>query len=150
MDRAARSARRSRDHADQDTRRVRPSGRAYAPFHDATVAVDGAAAAVKGRRGPGDPHLHVAQKRPQPVGPGVLRRWTGRRDRWDTRDHADQDTRRVRPSGRAYAPFHDATVAVLHVAQKRPQPVGPGVLRRWTGRRDPLAGSIVPALARKW
>jgi phosphatidylserine/phosphatidylglycerophosphate/cardiolipin synthase-like enzyme len=39
-------------------------------------------------------------------------------DRWDTRDHADQDTRR-------------------------------GVLRRWTGRRDPLAGSIVPALARK-
>lgn len=33
-------------------------------------------------------------------------------DRWDTRDHADQDMRRVRPSGRAYAPFHDAAVAV--------------------------------------
>lgn len=33
-------------------------------------------------------------------------------DRWDTRDHKDKDPRRVRPSGRAYGPFHDATMAV--------------------------------------
>ena len=33
-------------------------------------------------------------------------------DRWDTRDHKDGDPRRVRPSGRAYGAFHDATMAV--------------------------------------
>lgn len=33
-------------------------------------------------------------------------------DRWDTRDHEDGDPRRVRPSGRAYGAFHDATMAV--------------------------------------
>lgn len=33
-------------------------------------------------------------------------------DRWDTRDHEDEDPRRVRPSGRAYGAFHDATMAV--------------------------------------
>lgn len=33
-------------------------------------------------------------------------------DRWDTRHHKDGDPRRVRPSGRAYGAFHDATMAV--------------------------------------
>ncbi|KMO39406.1 hypothetical protein VP06_04310 [Methylobacterium aquaticum] len=33
-------------------------------------------------------------------------------DRWDTSEHRDGDGHRVRPSGRTYAPFHDATVAV--------------------------------------
>lgn len=33
-------------------------------------------------------------------------------DRWDTRGHEDEDFRRVRPSGRAYGAFHDATMAV--------------------------------------
>lgn len=33
-------------------------------------------------------------------------------DRWDTSDHDDHDPRRVRPSGRAYGAFHDATMAV--------------------------------------
>lgn len=33
-------------------------------------------------------------------------------DRWDTRDHLDEDPRRVRPSGRSYGPWHDATAAV--------------------------------------
>lgn len=28
-------------------------------------------------------------------------------DRWDTRDHKDEDARRVRPSGRVYSAFHD-------------------------------------------
>lgn len=30
-------------------------------------------------------------------------------DRWDTRDHADEEPRRIRPDGRAYGPWHDAT-----------------------------------------
>lgn len=33
-------------------------------------------------------------------------------DRWDTCHHRDGDPRRVRPSGRAYGAFHDATMAV--------------------------------------
>ena len=33
-------------------------------------------------------------------------------DRWDTREHLDEDPRRVRPSGRSYGPWHDATAAV--------------------------------------
>jgi len=34
-------------------------------------------------------------------------------DRWDTRDHADKDVRRRRPTtGRRYGPWHDATMAV--------------------------------------
>jgi phosphatidylserine/phosphatidylglycerophosphate/cardiolipin synthase-like enzyme len=33
-------------------------------------------------------------------------------DRWDTREHRDADPRRIKPSGRAYPPWHDATVAV--------------------------------------
>ncbi len=33
-------------------------------------------------------------------------------DRWDTREHADDDPRRKRPSGRAYGPWHDAATAV--------------------------------------
>lgn len=30
-------------------------------------------------------------------------------DRWDTRDHADDEPRRVEPDGSAYGPWHDAT-----------------------------------------
>jgi phosphatidylserine/phosphatidylglycerophosphate/cardiolipin synthase-like enzyme len=33
-------------------------------------------------------------------------------DRWDTRRHLDADTRRIKPNGRAYGPWHDATTAV--------------------------------------
>ncbi|MEN3976403.1 phospholipase D-like domain-containing protein [Emcibacter sp. SYSU 3D8] len=33
-------------------------------------------------------------------------------DRWDTREHKDDDHRRRRPSGRPYDPWHDATTAV--------------------------------------
>ena len=33
-------------------------------------------------------------------------------DRWDTRDHIDDDPRRRRPSGRRYGPWHDATTVV--------------------------------------
>jgi phospholipase D1/2 len=33
-------------------------------------------------------------------------------DRWDTRDHRDDDPRRRRPGGSSYGPWHDATAAV--------------------------------------
>ncbi|MGE0668826.1 MAG: phospholipase D-like domain-containing protein [Sphingomonadales bacterium] len=33
-------------------------------------------------------------------------------ERWDTREHRDEDPRRRRPSGRPYDPWHDATTAV--------------------------------------
>ncbi|MBV7256623.1 phospholipase [Pacificimonas sp. WHA3] len=33
-------------------------------------------------------------------------------DRWDTREHLDEDPKRIRPSGRAYGPWHDATTAL--------------------------------------
>jgi len=33
-------------------------------------------------------------------------------DRWDTREHKDDDPRRTRPSGRRYGPWHDASTAV--------------------------------------
>ena len=33
-------------------------------------------------------------------------------DRWDTREHRDHDSRRKRPTGRAYGPWHDATSAL--------------------------------------
>lgn len=32
-------------------------------------------------------------------------------DRWDTREHADEDPRRVKPGGAPYDPWHDATTA---------------------------------------
>lgn len=33
-------------------------------------------------------------------------------DRWDTREHLGHDPRRKRPTGRAYGPWHDVTMAV--------------------------------------
>ncbi|MGP9821007.1 phospholipase D-like domain-containing protein [Salinarimonas sp. NSM] len=39
-------------------------------------------------------------------------------DRWDTRGHLDEDPRRRRPSGRAYGPWHDATMALDGEAAK--------------------------------
>ena len=33
-------------------------------------------------------------------------------DRWDTRDHKDADPCRIRPNGRPYDPWHDATTAL--------------------------------------
>lgn len=33
-------------------------------------------------------------------------------DRWDTRDHVGQDTRRKRPNGSQYSPWHDVTMIV--------------------------------------
>ena len=39
-------------------------------------------------------------------------------ERWDTRDHADDEPRRVDPAGRAYKPWHDATTALEGPAAK--------------------------------
>lgn len=76
-------------------------------------------------------------------------------DRWDTREHADADERRVRPSGRAYAPFHDITVAVDGAAAAA---LGDLARERWqraTGERimppdrpdhDPWPETLVPCL----
>ena len=33
-------------------------------------------------------------------------------ERWDTRQHLDDDARRTRPGGRPYGPWHDATTAI--------------------------------------
>lgn len=33
-------------------------------------------------------------------------------DRWDTRDHADEEPRRIEPNGKSYGPWHDATTAL--------------------------------------
>lgn len=40
-------------------------------------------------------------------------------DRWDTREHMDDNPARIEPSGKAYGPWHDATMALQgQVAQK--------------------------------
>jgi phospholipase D1/2 len=76
-------------------------------------------------------------------------------DRWDTPAHADGDVRRVRPSGRTYAPFHDATVAVDGAAASA---LGALARERWyraTGERltppdrtdhDPWPDTLAPVL----
>ncbi|MEM8825697.1 MAG: phospholipase D-like domain-containing protein [Pseudomonadota bacterium] len=49
-------------------------------------------------------------------------------DRWDTREHADDEPRRVRPSGRPYGPWHDATFALSGDAARA---LGDVVRERW-------------------
>ena len=65
-------------------------------------------------------------------------------DRWDTRDHADEDPRRVRPSGRAYGAFHDATMAVDGPAAAALGTLARERWRRATGERiePPPSSSI--------
>ena len=67
-------------------------------------------------------------------------------DRWDTRDHGDEDPRRVRPSGRAYGAFHDATMAVDGRAAAALGTLARERWRRATGERiePPPASSIDP------
>lgn len=64
-------------------------------------------------------------------------------DRWDTREHIDDDPRRTKPNGRPYGPWHDATTAVDGNAARA---LGDLVRERWsqgTGERlePPPAGS---------
>lgn len=57
-------------------------------------------------------------------------------DRWDTRDHTPGDTRRRRPDGSPYGPFHDVTTACDGPAAEA---LGEVVRRRW---RHSGGGSI--------
>ena len=56
-------------------------------------------------------------------------------DRWDTPGHRDRDPRRRRPSGRSYAPFHDATAAVDGAAARALGDLARERWRRATGER---------------
>ncbi len=49
-------------------------------------------------------------------------------DRWDTRHHLDDDPRRIKPNGRAYAPWHDATTAIDGAAARA---IGDLARERW-------------------
>ncbi|WP_119304402.1 phospholipase D-like domain-containing protein [Dongia deserti] len=69
-------------------------------------------------------------------------------DRWDTREHRDGDRRRRKPSGRAYAPWHDATAVVDGDAALA---IGDLARERWrlaTGERIAPASSRRPAWPR--
>ncbi|TSD95711.1 phospholipase [Skermania sp. ID1734] len=70
-------------------------------------------------------------------------------DRWDTRDHPDDDVRRTNPNGAQHGPWHDATVAVDGAAAAL---IGEVARERWltmTGENlEPIDAGI--AAARLW
>ncbi|WP_235679150.1 phospholipase D-like domain-containing protein [Aquibium microcysteis] len=70
-------------------------------------------------------------------------------DRWDTREHLDEDPRRVRPSGRSYGPWHDATAAVDDGAARALGDLARERWRRATGEEleppPPSQAAIWPA-----
>ena len=85
-------------------------------------------------------------------------------DRWDTREHADDDPHRRRPTtGRRYGPWHDATTAVSGDAARalgdlardrwqratgeRLEPP-PRVEPRWPDALEPLATGVPVAISR--
>ena len=76
-------------------------------------------------------------------------------DRWDTREHLDDDPRRTKPSGRPYDSWHDATTAIDGKAARA---LGDLVRERWryaTGKRlqpapegsDPWPKELAPTIA---
>lgn len=78
-------------------------------------------------------------------------------DRWDTRAHRDDEPGRRRPDGKAYRPWHDATVAVDGAAAKslgdlareRWTPaVPPPGLNRWPTDLEPGFDDVAVAIAR--
>ncbi len=56
-------------------------------------------------------------------------------DRWDTREHRDDDPCRVRPDGSRYQPFHDATMAVDGAAARALGELARDRWHRGTGKR---------------
>lgn len=76
-------------------------------------------------------------------------------DRWDRRDHLDDNARRIEPGGKSYGPWHDATTAVDGAAARL---VGDVARERWraaTGTelapipatdRDPWPADLSPTL----
>ena len=68
-------------------------------------------------------------------------------DRWDTRDHVDEDPRRKRPNGRPYGPWHDVTMLL---EGKAAEVLGELGRTRWeTAGGEPLA-PCPPATASAW
>jgi len=71
-------------------------------------------------------------------------------DRWDTRDHRDDDPRRVKPNGKPYKPWHDATTALEgpvaaalgELARERWQRAGGKPLTAVPGRDDCWPASL--------
>ena len=69
-------------------------------------------------------------------------------DRWDTREHRDDEPRRITPGGAPYAPWHDATTAIEgpaaaalgELARDRWRRAGGAALAPVTGRHRLLAG----------
>jgi phosphatidylserine/phosphatidylglycerophosphate/cardiolipin synthase-like enzyme len=59
-------------------------------------------------------------------------------DRWDTPEHAEDDPRRLRPSGKAYGPWHDATMIVEGDAARALGELGRERWRSATGESLPL------------
>ncbi|QNM83872.1 phospholipase [Sphingomonas sabuli] len=65
-------------------------------------------------------------------------------DRWDRRDHADDDPGRMRPNGKPYGPWHDATMVVQGPVAGA---LGDLARRRWqvaTGQQLPVPGETRP------
>ena len=92
----------TREHLDHDPRRRRPDGSCYGPWHDITLAVDGAAARALGEQAR-DRWLRATGKKLQPQPPGA--------DPW--------------PEG-LHPTFHDVPVAI---ARTRPEHDGCSELR---------------------
>jgi phosphatidylserine/phosphatidylglycerophosphate/cardiolipin synthase-like enzyme/uncharacterized membrane protein YdjX (TVP38/TMEM64 family) len=88
-------------------------------------------------------------------------------NRWDTREHAFHDPRRVNPAGERYNPFHDAMIlvdgacarALSQIARERweiargarldpPQPKGEG--DPWPAHVAPTVRDVRLAIARTW
>jgi len=74
--------------------------------------------------------------------------------RWDTRAHAAEESRRIDPDGRRYAPFHDVQMAVDGPAAKALGELARERWRRATGQRlapvqndhDPWPSQLAPQL----
>jgi phospholipase D1/2 len=62
-------------------------------------------------------------------------------DRWDCRDHAPQDDRRVRPDGSPFGPWHDATAVVDGAAARALADLARSRWNAATGKRLPPPAS---------
>lgn len=77
-------------------------------------------------------------------------------DRWDTRDHLDDNPLRTKPDGSAYGPWHDATTAIDGDAARAVGDLARDRWRRGAGKRlepapvgsDPWPDELVPTIER--
>ena len=70
-------------------------------------------------------------------------------DRWDTREHLDDDPRRKRPSGRSYGPWHDASTMVDGEVARALGDLARERWRRATRRGTRTATSTIAYLAER-